>query len=66
MFLNINHVGALAVVPVLKDALTLLHIWVNLENSEDLTEAGGKDVEGLDQKKKDSLYLKLLLLLTSS
>lgn len=66
MFLNINHVGALSVVPVLKDTLTLLHIWVSLENSEDLTEAGGKDVEGLDQKRKDCLDLKLLLLLTSS
>lgn len=48
MFLNINHVCTLAVVLVLSDFITLLHIWVH---SEDLTEAEGKYGEGLDQKK---------------
>lgn len=69
--LNINCAGALVVVLVLRATITLLCIRVN---SEDLTEAEEKDMEGLDQKKTlppqkeslDSLWLKLLLLLTSS
>lgn len=46
--LNINCSGALVVVLVLRATVTLLHIRVN---SEDLTEAEEKDMEGLNQKR---------------
>lgn len=46
--LNINCAGALVVVLVLRATVTLLHIQVN---SEDLTEAEEKDMEGLNQKR---------------
>lgn len=47
MFLTIDCVGALAIAPVLGDPIIYLHVWIDSEN---LTEAKGKNVNWLDHK----------------